>query len=224
MIKASKLSVVYAQLTRGNWEMLTPDRLRRALVAAALAVVLASVLDPATAAALRSLEASATGELGSVTMTASATTFTEEEGNFAIVCRTTKRARLNSRIAKVTGATFALVTSAGATECTGGTVAILGLPWAMTYVSFNGTLPNIREVRLEIRGMGFLVTTFFGLAECLYRGNVQYTTSGNPVTALTADTSRRVPLAIDLGSGICPARGYLKETLVVSPALTLRLV
>jgi hypothetical protein len=204
--------------------MLTPDRWRRALVAAAVVVVLASVLGPATAAALRSIEVSVVGELGSVTMSSNAATFADESGSFMVVCQITRRVRINSRIAKTPGATFGSVTSATARECSGGTATSLGLPWTVTYVSFNGTLPNIREVRLEVRGMGFLVTTFFGLAACLYRGNVQYTTSGNPVTQMTSDISRLVPLDIDLGSGLCPANGYLKETLVVSPAIRLRLI
>ena len=152
------------------------------------------------------------GELTSIESIASALTITEEEANFRIICEARKRGRLNSRIAKTAGATWGTATLE-VRNCSGGAMRVLGRDWSKTFVSFTGTLPVIREVRTEVRGFAALFETFFEIDRCLYGGNLQLLSHGNPQTNETVDEGRTVPLVSEvLSPFMCPRAIQIKGT------------
>jgi len=126
--------------------------------------------------------------------------------------------------AKRTETVVANITGVRVAECEGGTVTVLApevaRPWRATYVSFRGTLPRIESVRLELRGVAFLIRAF---VSCLYGGNAQGTTVGSPVTELRADEAINIPLVRALTIG-CPASGNFRGSMRLERAITLRLV
>lgn len=196
-----------------------------ALMACAAAAMLS--LGAGSALAARSIELSvAEGELGRV-RTSGVVTMTNESGEFSIICEITNTITLNRAIAKRSGATVGLITAVSATGCRGGSGRVLAetLPWPITYVSFGGTLPNITEIRLQSNGVDALAEAFFGTARCLYRGNTQSITRGNPVTELRKDERVAVPLSSEVLSGVaCPASVIGRATLRVTPTVRLRLI
>jgi hypothetical protein len=196
---------------------------------AAFAVVLLLSLGAGTAAASRGLEASvATGELGRIRADSRALTFTDTEGAASIICEVLRTIRLNRTISKVRDSAAGSVTGVEIRNCRGGSVRVLGLPWSITYQSFTGTLPSeVRSVRLRIINAQFLISAFFGIAECLYAGNAEGTSGGalNTVSEIRADETVTQNLFSEtLSSATCPARGLFRGTLVVSPAVRLRLI
>jgi hypothetical protein len=189
------------------------------LLFAALAVFFALSLGAATASALRSIQVSATN----VSARSRALTFTEEAQRFRVICEVTLAITLNARIAKTPGAAVGSA-NPEVRNCSGGNARVLGTRWPITYVSFSGTLPNIREVTLQIERAEFLLEVFFGAAECLYSGSAQGITSGNPITSITANETREVSLArSELSSVRCPARGRFKGTFATT-SVTMTLV
>jgi hypothetical protein len=96
---------------------------------------------------------------------------------------------------------LANVTAARIERCEGGEVRALGpearRPWRVTFVSYSGTLPSIESIRLEIRGVGFLISA--PLFRCLYGGNDQATTvGGTRPTSMRFDERTWLPLIVDL--------------------------
>jgi hypothetical protein len=189
-----------------------------------LVVVLVAVLalswGAATATALRSIQLS-----GTISEERSrALTFTEAGQRFRVICEVTKAITLNERIAKITGAAFGVAT-VEVRSCTGGNVRVLGTRWPMSFVSFAGTLPNIREITSQVERVEFLVENFFGAAECLYSGAIQLISSGNPLTSETVNETREVSLArSELSSVRCPGRARMKGTFDHRNAFTITLV
>ena len=73
--------------------------------------------------------------------------------------------------------------------------------------------------------MAFLVSAFFGIAECLYRGNPQLTTFNNPVSLIAFDERITIPLFDEsLSSVTCPRSGLFIGALLTSPEPRMRLI
>jgi hypothetical protein len=194
------------------------------LLVTAFAVVLALTMGASAASANRSISLSETR----ATATSAALTFTEEGGGFNIICEVTLTVTLNRSIGKTRGNVVGGVTGVTVRNCRGGTVRVLApeaaRPWPIKYESFAGTLPNITSVRLTLERVGFLVEAFFGIARCLFGGNAQGTTGGNPITELRADERIAIPLVTNLGGAECPRNGIFRGTFrVTAPAAGIRM-
>jgi hypothetical protein len=176
------------------------------------------------ASASRAIEFTITGGERS---RSTALTFTNEEATFAVICELSLVEELERRIEKSVGAVIGDVISATMSNCREGRVRLLGpevgRPWRITYVSFTGTLPSITSLRREIRGFGLLLETFFGAAQCLYGGNLQDTTTGNPIREVRMDERVRVPLIRKLGVLTCPTSGIFRGTASYAATVTMRL-
>jgi hypothetical protein len=166
------------------------------------------------------------GELGRVEARSTALTFTDPEATFSIICEVTRTLRINRSIAKIAGAEVGSVTAIEVRNCRGGAVRFLtpSLPWAITYVSFNGTLPAIRELLWEIEFRGFLLGSFLGMAQCQYGGNVDERTNGRPINSMTMEEGRSVPLTMNLGVVECPTQVIIAGTLRLRPIVEMRLM
>jgi hypothetical protein len=200
-------------------------RTKSTFVIVALVTALALMLSAGTATALRSIEA--TLERGErVEDRAGGLTFTEPGGGFAIVCEVIKELAINRAIPKRNGAEFGRVTGMRVARCAGGVVRVLvlNLPWIIRYVSFTGTLPNIRELRLKVEGMEILLEAFFALARCLYEGEPEMVTKGNPITEDVRDERVAIPLLINLGGFECPPQVVIRGTLRWNPPVRIRLI
>ncbi len=162
-------------------------------------------------------------------------TFTNEEGGFRVVCRVLRTITYTSDAApKTAGVVIAntpAATGIDVRECTGGTVRVLQeRAWKIRFDGFTGTLPAIRTIRLTIEpnGGGFLVEAFFGIARCLYGGNVSGIATVNAASEVTEIRAEERPNAatVNLGGVECPAgvlRGNLRP-LTGTPAIRLRLI
>ncbi|HXE43872.1 MAG TPA: hypothetical protein VN635_01625 [Conexibacter sp.] len=166
------------------------------------------------------------GELGRVQARSSAITFTDATVSFRITCEVTGTLRLNSSIAKTAGAAVGTVTEVTVRNCIGGGVRMLteSIPWRVNYVSFSGTLPNIREVRVEIVSFALLIESLFGTERCLFIGNAQETTSGNPINSMVFDETVQLPFGKNLGLGTCPSELIINGSLTLRPVVQMRLI
>ena len=200
-------------------------RTKGTIVVVAVLATLALTLSASIASALRSIETGFEGE-SSEFRSSGTLTFTEAEGTFRVVCSVIKVLGIGRAIPKTIGAVFGHVHSIRVAVCTGGTLRVLttNLPWPIRYVSFTGTLPNIREVRLKIEGMEFLLEVFFGLGRCLYQGGPQMVTRGNPIREDARDSTVAIPLLVNLGGTACPASVIEMGTLVWNPTVRLILI
>lgn len=154
-------------------------------------------------------------------------TFADGSGSFRVVCEVVLTISLHRTIAKSAGTLAGFITAVEVRNCSGGNARVLNasLPWHVTYVSFEGTLPNITSVRLQLNGAAFLLEAFFRAARCLYRGNPQGTTGGSPVNEIRADGSRTIALFEEALSSIsCPRTGRFEGTFSVSPTVRLTLI
>ncbi len=201
-------------------------RNRGAPLATVLLAVMALMIVAGAASANRSIALGVSeGELGRVQARSSAITFTDPTVSFRITCEVTRTLRLNSSIAKTAGAAVGTVTEVTLRNCTGGVVRMLtaGLPWRINYVSFTGTLPSIREVRVEIRSFEFLIESLLGAERCLFMGSLQETTSGNPINSLVVDETVLLSLAKSLGLTECPREVIISGSLTLRPVVQMRL-
>jgi len=201
-------------------------RNRGAPPAAVLLAVMALMVVAGTASANRSIALGVSeGELGRVQATSSAITFTDPTVSFRITCEVTRTLRLNGSIAKSAGAAVGTVTGVTLRNCTGGGVRMLtaSLPWRVNYVSFTGTLPNIREVRVEIAMFAFLIESLLGAERCLFMGNLQETTSGNPINSLVVDETVLLSNVKSLGLTECPSEVIISGSLTLRPVVQMRL-
>lgn len=171
-----------------------------------------------TAAANRSVNiASGVGPVS-----AAAVTFIAEE--LRITCEVSLNGSLNRSVAKRAGVSVGSVSVASAANCRNGTVIFLSPPWEVQYVSFSGTLPSISSGRLKLVGAAFLVNTLGGLAQCLYRGDPQATsTGGTTATGVRVDETINIPLSRRL-SGICTANLTVAGLLETNVPATLTLI
>lgn len=166
------------------------------------------------------------GELGRIEARSTALTFTDAEASFSVICEVTRTLRLNRSIPKTAGAQVGTVTAIEVRNCRGGVVRFLtpSLPWIITYVSFTGTLPAIREVLWEVEFRGFLLGGILGGAECLYTGNVREHTNGRPINSITIEEGREIGLGQNLGVVECPAQVIIAGTLRLRPVVEMRLM
>jgi hypothetical protein len=139
-----------------------------------------------------------------------------------ITCELTLRGTVTSRlVAKRAGTSYGAITSVTIGRCSGGTVAVLGLPWAVTYEAILGSLPDaVTGVVLTLEDTGFS-GTFSGIT-CLYGGDIESllaVTGTNPYTTTLFDVpSTSVPLV--RGSFLCPRSGSMSGTFGISPTQT----
>ena len=180
----------------------------------------------------------ATAALGMIVTTASAGRFSISNQNFRItwtslqfetqshlgrvLCPTTIEGSFHYRtIVKTVGALIGYITRAivqgESPPCQGGTATVLTetLPWHVTYGGFNGTLPSISGIRLNVIGLHFLWRVEAAGVTCLMtstaenpmRGTLNINGSGQALT-FTPDRSAPMPLV----GGICAlTRGILLE-------------
>ena len=96
-------------------------------------------------------------------------------------------------------------------SCTGGTVTVLNasLPWTVSYVSFEGSLPNITGLRVDVIGLSARVRPTGESIECLAASTItspayfNFGVSGGRVTGLRADERAGIPLS----GGLCGLAG-----------------
>jgi len=139
-----------------------------------------------------------------------------------ITCPVTLSGTVTSAVVeKRSGATYGAVTSVRIGRCSGGTVAVLNLPWSVTYDSILGTLPSaVTGVALTVNGTG-VALTFSGIT-CLYGGTVSSllaVTGSNPYrTTLYTLPANSIPLVS--GGFLCPRSGSMSGTFAISPTQT----
>jgi hypothetical protein len=141
-------------------------------------------------------------------------------GAFDVQCDITRTLRLNERIVKMAGATVGQVTRLDTRNCIGGNFELLDetLPWTISYSQFIGTLPEITDIDVQIRGVKFLVEDPLGIARCLYSGNLSATFDSTVVRDLTLEARTDIPLIGQLRRGImeCPREAKIVGTAAVS--------
>jgi hypothetical protein len=137
--------------------------------------------------------------------------FSSDAGS-SVTCPITLQGSFHSRtLGKVVNGLIGFVSrgsvrgqnSAG--NCTGGTGTVLTatLPWHITYRSFQGTLPNITGVKINLIGTSFQIQPE-GSLTCLARATTTnpmvgtVNLSSGRATSLSADPSASIPLT---GSG-----------------------
>jgi hypothetical protein len=187
---------------------------------AALTTILVVGMAAAGALASRAINFEPTGR---VTMSGTLQ-LADGSGSINIQCALTLTWEVPSQVSKVLGNSAGSITGDRVNEagCSGGRITPLGetLPWPVTYVSFAGTLPNISSVRLTIRGLAFQAVTAF--ATCLFAGNLEITTNGTPVSSVSFDESRALPLI--RGTAFCPSSERLSARLPLEHQVRLTLI
>jgi hypothetical protein len=186
-------------------------------MAAAIAVVAFAVL--AASAAAGEFQFSPGGtitgtSLGPVTFSGSGITIT---------CPLTLSGTVTSaRVPKVAGTSYGEVTSVTVGRCSGGTAAVLGLPWPVVYNAILGALPEaVTGVSLTVQRTGFLLRTL-GL-ECLYGGNLTTllaVTGTNPYTTGLYAVPPGSSAPFVRGSVFCPRTGTMSGTFGITPTQT----
>jgi hypothetical protein len=124
-------------------------------------------------------------------------------GELSVRCNVTMEGSFHSAtVAKTSGALIGFVSKATATGCTQGTATVVqsSRPWHVRYGGFEGTLPNITGVSIEIVGIELF----------LERGGIPCTTrttasqpfvgilrlgAGGVITGLRADETRTIPMS-----------------------------
>jgi hypothetical protein len=188
-------------------------------------------LATAAAIAVLALAVGATGALagefqfspGGAITGASLGAVTFSGSGISISCNLTLRGTVTSaRVPKVVGTSYGEITSVSIGRCSGGTAAVLGLPWPVVYDAILGTLPEaVTGVSLTVQRTGFLLTTF-GL-ECLYGGSLTSllaVTGRNPYTSglYAVPPGSSAPLV--RGSFLCPSTGSMSGTFGITPTQT----
>ena len=196
-----------------------------ALTTAAATVILAAAVGAAAASQMST---------GSQTIRATwsrlqlSNTFSPEQ---PVECQVTLEGSFHSNtIQKTRRALIGYVSRSSVNACTTGSATIdqESLPWHLTYESFSGTLPNITSVALLLVRASFLI----GLRELLCRAVTTTTdnasgiaeVSGETITGLAADPSRRIPLTTIRGFGCGLGRGFFEGTAAVTQLGTTRSV
>lgn len=122
--------------------------------------------------------------------------FANSEFTIFIRCPVTLEGTISSAtFPKTRGTLIARVSSAAMGTCTGGRGRFLTetLPWEVKYAGFEGPLPTIVAMNVDLVGMSFLLEAF-GLMSCLYR-----TTATNPgigISTVEGGAIRRFSLEI----------------------------
>jgi hypothetical protein len=170
-------------------------------------------------------------------VSAESTNYEMIAGETTINCTITRALSLHRTISKVTGSLAGFVsTTQGETEreqpnCTesgGGRPRFraLRLPWHIQYQTFTGELPRIRELRLRIVGMSWLIEYFRGLMSCLFEGNAIVDAPvvlGETIRALKYNISE-IALSISLSIVTCPSTMSIRGELTLARNLTVTLI
>jgi hypothetical protein len=170
-------------------------------------------------------------------------------GLVTIRCQVTIEGTFHSRIlSKVSGQLIGYITSAAVKRpCTNGEAwvqngteevpgegRVSSLPWHILFISFTGTLPRIRTIRLSLRGVGFLVRSA-GTA-CLFltttanpaMGEIEVNETTGEITSLRPDETVSIPPLIELegfcSSGRFRGRGAVSLTGGTTTRIIVRLV
>jgi hypothetical protein len=212
-------------------------RTRLRLLVAALAASLLLALSAGTATAARSFSLSGGGQ---AILAISRVTF-EANNGVQVANNVTLHGSLNSSIAKTPEALAGVITSvlfaARETCVTSEGIGCVAAPLAGTLhvrlISFTGTLPRIREIRLRIVGFAFLATVL-ETPQCLYRGNVEgllilarEEVGGQVFESIRADSSVQSGIERILREELfrrCPTAGGFTTVMRLSRAITVRLV
>lgn len=111
-------------------------------------------------------------------------------------------------------------------------VVASSLPWHVTYEGFTGTLPNIRTIRLLLRGIIFTINAAFGFCLAVYGNgsdNIigEASVEGGVIRLLTPNTGVRVRRVS--GGVLCPENGtFIGEAPVTqlgnTTPITIRLI
>jgi hypothetical protein len=133
-------------------------------------------------------------------------------GGINLSCGVTMEGSFHSAtIAKTVGALVGFVTRSTAGGCTNGTATIdqTALPWHVRYGGFEGTLPTITGVTLNISGVRFIAER--GGSTCATTTTVSQpgvgiarTGGGGVITGLRMDETRTIPLSRE---GLCSFAG-----------------
>lgn len=142
--------------------------------------------------------------------------------NINISCPVTLDGSFHSKtLSKVSGQLVGYVTEVSVgppASCNGGSATILGpLPWHIRYDRFEGTLPAITGIRVQLVGAAFLVATSVG--SCLYRSNASKPAfgivrvgAGGAVSGLQADSSASIEEPAAENEFLCPPSGRFEQT------------
>jgi len=102
-------------------------------------------------------------------------------GGNTVRCNTTLEGSFSSTtFAKTFGTRIGSITRAIMNTCTGGSATVLRetLPWSVTYESFTGTLPVIRDVDVLVTGLAINMRPT-GLVACLLRSDSFHPANGD---------------------------------------------
>jgi hypothetical protein len=207
------------------------------LFVAVLAASLLLALGASTATAARSFSLNGGGQA----ILAISARFTFEGNNGVRVANgITLHGSLHGAIAKTSGSLAGVVTSVlfgGRGECAssvgiGCVAAPLPGNWHLQLVSFTGTLPRIRTIRLRIVGVAILIT-LLETPQCLYRGDIEGELSareeagGQVFESIVADESRGIERERILREELfrrCPEAARFIGSLRLGRAISIRLV
>jgi hypothetical protein len=198
------------------------------LIRVALATVLILAVGSTIASASRSLEFSTRA----ISASWENLVFGSSETESPVVCRAAFALALSSqRIAKVNGTQIGTTSATVTGVCTGGSIVMLAegrQRWPLVYQGFNGTLPNITGILVDIQSAEFLLVASGGFERCLFRGTakgIMDLGAGGSVTGITASPTALIPLSVRLrGALFCRAVGWFSGTSTVTPATTVRLL
>jgi hypothetical protein len=185
------------------------------LLAALALVALTAAAGSATAASFTISPGGAASAVsnGKVTFTAGETT---------IACNLTLSLELNrTAITKTAGNSVGSVTRVTWANCEGGEVAaVLNVPWAVTYQSISGTLPEgVTATGLQVTNAQFQLSVFGGFANCLYAGNQPASLGLSRISGATyrSGTLSITPTSLALRSGFgCPSSGTMRGTFTLT--------
>jgi hypothetical protein len=156
-------------------------------------------------------------------------TFTNVSGSISLACQVTLEGSFHSRtLSKVCGQLIGYVTFARVTRpCEGGNAWMLDgaervgntLPWHLRYEKFNGFLPRITSIRIQLIGVSFLLE--ISNVNCLYLSSATSPAYGfididaeGVANTFTAETGALIPIHARLEPFplLCPETVFLRGT------------
>ncbi|MGN6189913.1 MAG: hypothetical protein ACTHOE_13545 [Conexibacter sp.] len=205
--------------------------LKKTKFAIALVVALSAI---GVAASSASAITASVANAGAVNATGTATF---EGSGLSIVCPLTLRTSLlRGPITLAANAQIGEVSEVTIGSCTGGSVErVLNTPWRLT---IRDTLPtltslttrNATGVLVNIVGSAFLLSTFGGALNCLYRGNAgalmpmtHTAPESTTYTARSLEALRATELPLFSGEAFCPRTGHFAGNFTLSAVQTITL-
>ena len=115
------------------------------------------------------------------------------------------------------------ITDLSTASCSGGTFeGVLGTPWTVRLDETIGALPDeLEALGVTIEGVAFNLSTFFGLVNCLYEGELEAIVELSGENAYSAGVvvfDESSELSWVRGSGACPTSGSFSGGLEFEPA------